>query len=208
MGDKTTRKAIINRAAQLIPGLDVASAKADYAANTATLTQLEKQRAAIGAFEQTASKNIDIFLGTAGKVVDSGSPLANTYLRLATGKLLGSADQAQYDAARQVAINEIAKITSNPTLAGQLSDTARKEVEAFNPAGATLKQTVAVMRLLKRDMQNRTDALDEQIGAVRARIKGASAAPQAGPKEGDVQPIPGHPGTEQTFRGGKWIRTK
>lgn len=27
-------------------------------------------------------------------------------------------------------------------------------------------------------------------------------------KEGDVKPIPGHPGTEQTYRNGKWIRTK
>src|SRR5881396_126771 len=174
MGDKTTRKQIINRAAALTPGLDVASAKADYGANTATLTQLEKQRAAIGAFEQTASKNIDIFLETAGKVVDTGSPLANTLLRQASGKLLGSADQATYDTARQVAVNEVAKIITNPNLAGQLSDAARKEVEAFNPANATLKQSVAVMRLLKRDMQNRTGALDDQIGAIRQRIqKGA-----------------------------------
>jgi len=27
-------------------------------------------------------------------------------------------------------------------------------------------------------------------------------------KEGDVKPIPGHPGTEQTYKNGKWIRTK
>jgi hypothetical protein len=186
MGDKTTRKAIINRAAALTPGLDIASAKADYGANTATLTQLEKQRGAIGAFEQTATKNIDVFLTTAGKVVDTGSPLANTYVRMATGKLLGSPDQASYDAARQVAINEIAKITSNPTLAGTLSDSARKEVEAFNPAGATLKQTVSVMRLLKRDMQNRTGALDEQIGAIRGRIKlGSQPAPSTAAPNAD-----------------------
>lgn len=28
------------------------------------------------------------------------------------------------------------------------------------------------------------------------------------PKEGDTQPIAGYPGTEQTYRGGRWIRTK
>jgi len=185
MGDKTTRKAIINRAAALVPGLDIASAKADYGANTATLTQLEKQRAAIGAFEQTASKNIDIFLQTAGKVVDTGSPLANTLLRQASGSLLGSPDQAQYDAARQVVVNEVAKIITNPNLSGQLSDAARHEVASFNPTGATLKQTVALMRLLKRDMANRTDALDDQIRAIRARIKqgapGSPTTPSADP---------------------------
>jgi hypothetical protein len=189
MGDKTTRKAIINRAAARHPDADIASNKAELAANSATLTQLEKQRAAIGAFEQTASKNIDIFLETAGKVVDSGSPLANTYLRMATGKLLGSPNQTQYDAARQVVVNEVAKIITNPNLSGQLSDAARKEVEAFNPAGATLKQSVAVMRLLKRDMQNRTDALDDQINAIRKRIK-TLGAPEGGVKILKIEKVP------------------
>lgn len=31
---------------------------------------------------------------------------------------------------------------------------------------------------------------------------------ESGPKEGETKPIPGYPGTEQTYRGGKWIRTK
>jgi hypothetical protein len=209
MGDKTTRKKIINRAAALTPGLDVASAKADFSANTATLTQLEKQRAAIGAFEQTAIKNIDVFLETAGKVVDTGSPFANTLLRQATGKLLGSPNQAQYHPARQVAINEIAKITSNPNLSGTLSDAARHEVEAFNPANATLKQSVAVMRLLKRDMQNRTDALDEQIGAIRGRIRKAGTTngttPTGGPKIGEMRTANGE---TRFWTGSQWELVK
>lgn len=180
MGDRTTRKLIINRAAELIPGLDVASAKADFTANQDSLKAMQKQRDAISAFEQTAAKNIDIFLETAGKVVDTGSPFLNTPARIVTGKMLGSADQAKYDAARQVAINEVAKITSNPSMAGQLSDTARKEVEAFNPQNATLKQSVEVMRLLKRDMANRASSMDDQIEAIKGRLKKAdSVAPTA-----------------------------
>jgi hypothetical protein len=185
MGDKTTRQQIINRAAELSPGLDLASAKADYAANTDSLKGLQKQRDAIGAFEQTASKNIDVFLDTAGKVVDTGSPFINRLAREASGQLLGSENQAAYDAARQVAVNEVAKITSNPTLAGTLSDAARKEVEGFNPASATLGQTVRVMRILKQDMQNRTGALDDQIAGIKARIaKGTPTAPSATPTGG------------------------
>lgn len=179
MGDKTTRKQIINRAAAMMPGLDIASAKADFEANKGSLTALQKQRDAISAFEKTAIKNIDIFLTAAGKVVDTGSPLANTPLRLVTGKLLGSPDQAAYEAARQVAVNEIAKITSNPTLSGQLSDTARKEVESFNPQNATLKQSVAVMRLLKRDMANRAESMDDQIAGIKGRIAKGTAPPPA-----------------------------
>ncbi len=188
MGDKTTRQAIINRAAQITPDDeariaagtgDLAANKANYRADSGSLAAIQKQRDAIQSFENTATKNIDLFLAQAGKVVDTGSPLANTLVRQATGKVLGSPDQAAYDAARQVAVNEIAKITGNPTLAGQLSDTARKEVEAFNPANATLKQTVAVMRLLKQDMTNRITSLDDQLGSIRGRL--SSGQPKADP---------------------------
>jgi len=142
-------------------------------------------------------QNIDLFLDTAGKVVDTGSPLANTFIRAASGKLLGSPNQAQYDAARQVAVNEIAKITSNPNLSGTLSDSARHEVDAFNPANATLKQTVAVMRLLKTDMANRTKALDEQIATIKGRMGGKTSSDgppkpthRFNPATGKVEPIP------------------
>jgi hypothetical protein len=34
------------------------------------------------------------------------------------------------------------------------------------------------------------------------------ATPKAAPKEGQVAPVPGHPGAEQTFIKGKWVQTK
>lgn len=173
--DKDTQRRIMNRAAELYPKLDPALNKAAFAANQKSLDGLQKQRDAIGAFEQTAKKNIDIFLDKASKVADTGIPLLNAPLRSASGAVLGSADQAAYNAARQVAINEIAKITSNPNLSGSLSDSARHEVEAFNPRSATLKQTIAVMNLLKQDMANRTGALDDQIATIKDRISGGSS---------------------------------
>lgn len=177
-GDKDTRKKIINRAAVLMPGLDVASAKADYGANTDSLKTLQKQRDTIGAFETTAKSNIQLFLDQAGKVVDTGSPMANTAARLVSGKMLGSPDQAAYDAARQVAVNEIAKIVAGGGLNAVLSDSARQEISHFNPKDATLKQTVAVMRLLTSDMENRQHGLDDQIAAIQGRIK-KSGTPDA-----------------------------
>lgn len=49
------------------------------------------------------------------------------------------------------------------------------------------------------------DEADSLIETYREIAKGGG---QGGVKEGDTKPIPGHPGTEQTYRGGKWIRTK
>jgi hypothetical protein len=166
----TARAGIINRAAEMYQGLDLASQQAAYAANKDALKKLTVQRETIGAFEKTALKNIDLFLDQAGKVVDTGSPIANTVARMVSGKMLGSSDQAAYDAARQVAINEIAKITNGGGLSGVLSDSARQEIAAFNPKDATLKQTVSVLRTLKKDMENRASGLDEQIGGIRKII--------------------------------------
>jgi len=192
MRDPNNRQRILNRAAELSAGGggNIAANKADYKADAGSLASLQKQRDTIGAFEQTAMKNIDIFLNAAGKVVDTGSPLANMLVRQVSGKALGSPDQAAYEAARQVAINEIAKITSNPNLSGQLSDTARHEVEAFNPASATLAQSVAVMRLLKQDMGNRISSLDDAISGIKGRIApGAAASSAAGAAAPRVNPF-------------------
>jgi hypothetical protein len=183
MGDRTTRQQILNRAAQLTPddikrieagGSDVAGNKADYKADSASLTKLQGQADAINAFENTARKNIDLFLDSAKRVTDTGIPLLNTPARWVMGAG-GSADVAKYNAARQVAVSEIAKIVQNPNLTGQLSDSARHEIEVFNPANATLKQTIAVMNLLKQDMANRKTSIDQQLKDTRGRI-GSTAA--------------------------------
>lgn len=178
------RADIINAAADEYKNLDLPSQVAAYKANQDSLKKLQGQRDAISSFEATAGKNIDIFLDSAGKVVDTGSPLANSLARQVSGKMLGSSDQAAYDAARQVAVNEIAKITSNPSLSGSLSDSARHEIDAFNPQSATLAQSVKVMRVLKQDMANRASSMDDTIKAVQQRIAtvpGSSPAPPPAP---------------------------
>ena len=113
----------------------------------------------------------------------------------------GSADLAAFNTARQVAINEIAKVTSSPGLSGTLSDSARHEVEAFIPENATLAQVLAVAKTLRADMKNRHESLDEQIRAIQKRIGGGgkqaqetppAPAPPSGDAMIDVQ-IPGQP---------------
>lgn len=178
------RTAIINRAAAQNPDLNIAANKAGYGANAGSLTSLTKQRDAVSAFENTALKNIDLFLDAAKKVPDTGIPLLNTPTRWVSGQALGNADLSAYNTARQVAISEIAKVVSSPGLSGVLSDSARKEVENFNPSSATLKQSIAVMSLLKQDMANRAKSMDEQIASIKGRINGTPDTPVA--KPGDL----------------------
>lgn len=53
---------------------------------------------------------------------------------------------------------------------------------------------------------------DEAAATIQYYKKRASGVEKSGgggtPKEGDTKPIEGYPGTEQTYRNGKWIRTK
>jgi hypothetical protein len=172
---------IINAAGAMGP-LDLATEKAAYAANKASLGSLVKSRDAVTAFENTAGKNLDLFLKTAGKIVDSGVPWINAPLRTLSSAGLGSADQAAYNVARQVAVNEIAKVTGSPSMTGALSDSARHEVEAFNPQNATLAQTYRVAQILKQDMANRSQSYNDQIADISRRIGqgGTSKAPQSG----------------------------
>lgn len=178
---------IMNRAAELYPG-SMSADTAEFAANKASLTQLQKQFDAVSAFENTAGKNLDIFLKQAGKVVDSGSPWINRPLRAVASSGLGSADQAAFNAARQTALTEIAKVLNSPTGAGVLSDTARKEVEELIGPNASLKQIVSAANILKQDMANRHDSYQEQINDIKKRTgnkEEASAAP-SGHKVGDI----------------------
>ena len=161
---------VYNTAAKTDPGANIAANRATYKADSGSLATLQKQRDAVGAFEQTASKNLDLFISAASKIPDSGSPWLNAPLRMLDEKVVGSANMAAVNAARQIATNEIAKVTSNPTLAGSLSDSARHEVEAYNPANATLKQTLAVAQILRQDMQNRRVSLDQGIQEIKGRL--------------------------------------
>lgn len=174
------RSQIMNEAARTHPTLDVATNAAAFKANQASLAGLQKNYDSVHAFESTANKNLDLFLEQAGKVVDSGSPWINRPLRTISKGMLGSADQVAYETARQVAVNEIAKVTSSPGLSGQLTDSARNEISSFNPNDATLQQTYRVAKVLRQEMQNRDDSYQEQIADIRKRIGGASPAPAAG----------------------------
>ena len=180
MGNPMARKQILDAAAQMGP-VDLATEASAYGANKSSLQALTKQRDAVGAFENTAGKNLDLFLNQAGKVVDTGSPWINAPLRSVAQGALGSADLAAYNTARQVAVNEIAKVVSNPGLSGQLSDTARKEVADFNPQSATLAQTYRVAQVLRQDMANRHQAYNDQIADITARIGKGTTQEQNAP---------------------------
>ena len=203
MRNQQAMRQIFNRAAEMGP-IDIGTERAAYDANKASLAGLVKNRDAVSAFENTANKNLDLLIQQGQKVVDSGSPWINSPLRNVDAKLLGGTEVPAYNAARQVAINEIAKVTSNPGLTGQLSDSARHEVEGFNPANATFAQTLKVAKVLRQDMANRHQAYNEQIDDISKRIGQGGTVQEGGgnathpaathrwnPTTGKIEPVGG-----------------
>jgi hypothetical protein len=161
---------------------DVITMQAAYAGDRESLKKFQTQRDQIVSFEQTAQKNLDLFLNLASKIPDTGVPWLNKPLRDLNQGLIGSENMAAVNAARQIANNEIAKVTSGGGLSGVLSDSARHEVERYNPANATFSQTKAVAQILKQDMANRHGSMDATLSDIKSRIGGAGAPVAAAPQ--------------------------
>ncbi len=188
MGAAKDREAVFNRAGEIARGQNVAANSAEFKQLQSSTTALQKSRDAVVAFETTATKNLDNAINAAKKLEDTGSPILNKPLRTLDRRVLGGPEIAAFDAARQVAVNEIAKVTSNPTLSGQLSDTARREVADFIPEDATIQQIMAVAQILKQDMENRRTALEDQIKFNNGRIRGVGAPTDNAPPNPYVTP--------------------
>jgi hypothetical protein len=170
------KTAIMNRAGLRHPGAVLAANSAAYGANKVALDQLMKQDAAVGAFESTGLKNLSMFVDAASKVPDTGSPWLNAPLRSVDRNLIGSTNVAAFDAARRVALTEISRVVNNPNLVGTLSDSARKEVSDLNPENATFNQIKRVANVLRSDMANRRQGIEDQIRDISQRLGGAPPA--------------------------------
>lgn len=171
-GGMQQQKLIRERAAQLSGGAPLAAGTAEYDANKKSLANIQKSFDQVTAFENTAGKNLDVFLNKAQKIVDSGAPVLNIPARMVASRLVGSPDQAAFEAARTTALTEIAKVLTNPGTSGQLSDSARHEVESLSPRDATLPQIMAVAKVLKQDMANRHQSYQDQITDIKGRLGG------------------------------------
>lgn len=162
--------AIINRAGQLGGGQNIAANTAAFEANKASYENVTKTLDTLSAFEQTGIKNLKQFTDLASKIPDTGVPWVNTPVRSLDVNVVGSANMAAVTAARAVALREIARVTNDPKLSGQLSDHAREEVENLVPANATFNQIKAVANVLQTDMANVHTSLAAQKDDIGRRL--------------------------------------
>lgn len=194
---------------------DIVTIQAGYSGDKKSLENFQKQRDQIVSFENTAKKNLDLFLDAASKIPDTGVPWLNAPLRTLDSKLVGSENMAAVNAARQVANNEIAKVTSGGGLSGVLSDSARNEVGSYNPSDATFAQTKRVAGILKKDMANRHESMDATISDIKDRLGNAGKStenktPSSGVIPDTVKSLLGAPnvtpGIHKLSDGTSWMK--
>src|SRR5216684_3044818 len=167
--------AVRDRVAELYPDASFASNKADYVANTNSLRKMQAMSDSIDTFENTALKNSRMLLDTAKGIVDTGSPLFNKPMRYIQQKLAGDPRMTQFNAARQVAGQEIGKVLGGAVAGGVVTDSQRHEVDSLLSGDMTIPQMEATIQTLEADMVNRKAATQAGLDAIRSRMSGKGA---------------------------------
>jgi hypothetical protein len=186
---------------------DVVSGRAGFKADTLSLNKLTPQYDAITAFEKTAIRNGNVLKELADKVDTTGTPVIERWIRAGRKSVAGDEDIAKFDAQMNLYRAEAARILTQPNLSGVLTDTARREMEHVIGGDASAKQIKGVVDLLERDFGNRKATLEEQIGSIRARMRGRVAPggetpPPAQPTpqpQADARTVPLPDGRIKTF---------
>jgi len=185
------RQQVAEAAARLDPDANLAANSADFRSLTTSLSAVERQLSLLEPFERTAVANLDRAVGLAKPIVDSGIPLLNRPWRYVEGQLMGSPDQAKFQAARMAAYTEVARVLQSPTGAGVLSDHARSEAEKAISGDYTLEQLVQTAELIKLELTSRLTNLKEKTNELRQQLRGVGVA-------GGGISIPGAPGASGT----------
>lgn len=163
-----SRLAIANRASELYPKANIAANQTEYKANSKSYVNAVNSYDTLRTYEDMAEKNMDLTIQQMQHLVDSGNPLINKPLR-ELYKAAGDPIVSGFNAAQQVASNEVARLTSNPNSA-VLTDTARKDISSLNPDTVTAKQALHTLNVFRQDINNRRTSQEARIAAISDRL--------------------------------------
>ena len=175
-----SRKKIFEEVARLSGSEGGASAGEDIArksgvrSDATSLTNITRIANSAEAYENTAIKNMDIVTAKMPKgIATDVGPILNRWVQ--TGRAeFGSADVPPYATALVTVANEYAKVMSGSTGAqGSTVNSRREAAELLNRAQTT-DQVLAVMDVMKQDMENKKASYRNQRKAIQDRISGAA----------------------------------
>jgi len=175
--DSGSKRAILDRAGQIekeeggefgqVPG-----ARAEFHANSLALNNITKDLTAIRPFADMLDTNAGILKTLAAKVAKTDTRYANKTLNWLGQNVTGDADVAEFLAQMRFVQTEAARVLNNPRLVGQLTDTARHEMEGVVDGTLSLDQTNRVIDRILQDSKNRIGAMEKQRTGLAKTLRG------------------------------------
>lgn len=163
-------------------GGEVAGGQADAKAGAAALTQNTKDLAAIRPYKVMLDKNAAVAIDLARKVELTDSTLANRPIQWLRANGGSDPNLREYLAQIQIVQTEAARVLNNPRLVGQLTDSARHEMQDILKGTMPLKDTERVLQRMMKDGENRVKALEDENASLK---RSASGKPGAAPASDD-----------------------
>lgn len=187
---QSNRNVINNAKASLLKesGLseqDVVRQQAIAKAQVKSVGELIPMLNAVKAYETVAKGNGERVLELIGKVNTSGVPIINRAEQIGK-QATGSDDAAELLQVLQNYQTEVARIIANPRLVGQLTDTARKEIQEVVPSSMTPSQAARIVKRLNVEFELRERGLSESIQSATG-----SMVPGYGPSDSQPSPAQG-----------------
>lgn len=205
MGGSSARTAILNIAAELNAGVDPTDQRLRQISATAgigSLKALVKNEGAVGAFEKTFTKNVDLALSLNDQRNHSGIPVAQRWLNAGRKAISGDPELRQFDIAIKSVVNEYTKIISGSMGNTALAQSEIKRMEDKLNSAQTPEEVRAVFEFMKRETQNRMAGFKEQKADTLASISGKpnpDAATSAAPPAAAIEYLKNNPGMAAQF---------
>lgn len=195
MKTATDRRRILNEATKQMKELgltagDLVAGTANTKALAGALAKNEATKQQVQGAEGTALRNADLALSLAPTGGAKGQvPILNRWIQAGRKSIAGDPEVAKFDLALGTFADEYAKV-----VAGQNGATDSVRAEAYHRINGamTQDQLKGVIATMRREMANRTLALEATSTGLNARLRNGGAAVVAQP-EAAPAPAPGGP---------------
>jgi hypothetical protein len=163
-------------------GRELAQRTVDFGAGKTAIGQITKDLAAIRPYKDMLDKNADILVGLAEKIDKSDSTLVNRPINWLAMNVASDPNVGEFMAQMRIFQTEAARVLNNPRLVGQLTDSARHELEEVVNGNMPLGMTKQIVNRLKSDGDNRVNAMEKE----RRQLRGDLVRGGGGSSGGDT----------------------
>jgi hypothetical protein len=161
-------------------------------ADSGSLKILNDQENKIQPYIEQAKQQGDVLVALARDIDLTGLPPLESWIREGR-KAFGDPKITQFMAQLEVYRDEAGRILNNPSLTGQFTVSAKKDVKDFLAGNASAGQIAAVVDLLNGDFDRRDAGIQRRIEYLRNKITGGYSADYGVPLPGKGAPPPPPP---------------